>query len=105
MRELGLRYAEILGHQNHKQKIKHVTKLREQIHELKKENEKLESQLRTQKRVNDKLKDEQRSTSGRKPVLQQHNPPSIRGKENVDHSPVRKSPVSSPSLKSFRKCR
>jgi len=36
MRELGLRYAEILGHQNHKQKIKHVTKLREQIHELKK---------------------------------------------------------------------
>jgi hyaluronan-mediated motility receptor len=36
MRELGLRYAEILGHQNHKQKIKHMTKLREQIHELQK---------------------------------------------------------------------
>jgi hyaluronan-mediated motility receptor len=36
MRELGLRYAEILGHQNHKQKIKHVIKLTEQIYELKK---------------------------------------------------------------------
>jgi hyaluronan-mediated motility receptor len=36
MRELGLRYAEILGHQNHKQKIKHVIKLKEQINDLKK---------------------------------------------------------------------
>jgi hyaluronan-mediated motility receptor len=36
MRELGLRYAEILGHQNHKQKIKHMIKLKEQIYELKK---------------------------------------------------------------------
>ena len=44
-RELGLHYAEILGHQNHKQKIRHVIKLREQIHELKKENERLEIQL------------------------------------------------------------
>jgi hypothetical protein len=69
------------------------------------ENERLEIQLRTLKRVNDKLKDEQRSASGRKPVLQQHNPPVTKGKENVDHSPVQKSPVSSPSLKSLRKCR
>jgi len=69
------------------------------------ENEKLEIQLRTLKRANDKLKDEQRSASGRKPVLQQHNPPVTKGKENVDRSPVRKSPVSSPSLKSLRKCR
>jgi hyaluronan-mediated motility receptor len=36
MRELSLRYAEILGHQNHKQKIKHVIKLKDQIYELKK---------------------------------------------------------------------
>lgn len=36
MRELGLRYAEILGHQNHKQKIKHMIKLKEQIYALKK---------------------------------------------------------------------
>jgi len=36
MRKLGLRYAEILGHQNHKQKIKHVIKLMEQMNDLKK---------------------------------------------------------------------
>lgn len=36
MRELGLRYAEILGHQNHKQKIKHMIKLKDEINELKK---------------------------------------------------------------------
>jgi hypothetical protein len=36
MRELVLRYAEILGHQNNKQKIKHVIKLKDQIYELKK---------------------------------------------------------------------
>jgi hypothetical protein len=70
-----------------------------------KENEKLEGQVRSQKRVIDKLKDEQRSAAARKPVLQLHNPPSTKGKENVDHSPVRKSPVSSPNVKSFRRYR
>jgi hypothetical protein len=70
-----------------------------------KENEKLEVQVRSQKRVIDKLKDEQRSTAARKPVLQLHNPPSTKGKENVDHSLVWKSPVSSPNVKSLRRDR
>jgi hypothetical protein len=70
-----------------------------------KENEKLESQVRSQKRVIDKLKDEQRSTLARKSVLQLHNPSSTKGKENVDHSPDRKSPVSSPNVKSLWKYR
>jgi hypothetical protein len=55
-----------------------------------KENDKLESQVRSQKRVINKLKDEQRSTSARKSVLQLHNSSSTKGKENADHSPVRK---------------
>jgi hypothetical protein len=59
--------------------------------------------VRSQKRVIDKLKDEQRSTSARKPVLQQHNPSSKRGKENVDNSPIQKSPVSSPNVKVLQK--
>jgi hypothetical protein len=70
-----------------------------------KENEKLETQVRSQKRVIDKLKDEQRSVSSRKPVLQLHNPPSTKGKENIDHSPIQKSPVSSPNVKSLRRYR
>ena len=36
MRELSLRHAELLGHQNHKQKIKYLTKLREHNIELEK---------------------------------------------------------------------
>ncbi|XP_069704328.1 myosin-11-like isoform X2 [Periplaneta americana] len=105
LRDLGLRFAEILGHQNHKQKIKHVMKLKEQNYELKKEIEKLESQVRSQKRLIDKLKDEQRATAARKTVLHQHNSTSVTGKENVDHSPIRKSPVSSPNMKPLRKYR
>jgi len=33
--QLGRKYAELLGHQNHKQKIKHIVKLKEQNIELK----------------------------------------------------------------------
>lgn len=36
VKELAERYAQVLGHQNHKQKIHHVVKLKEQILNLKK---------------------------------------------------------------------
>lgn len=36
VKELAQRYAQVLGHQNHKQKIHHVVKLKEQNLDLKK---------------------------------------------------------------------
>lgn len=64
VKELAQRYAQVLGHQNHKQKIHHVVKLKEQILDLKKENDRLESQTRSQKRTIDKLKDELSRVTG-----------------------------------------
>ncbi|KAE8753157.1 hypothetical protein FOCC_FOCC000080 [Frankliniella occidentalis] len=64
VKELSQRYAQILGHQNHKQKIHHVVKLKEQILDLKKENDKLETQTRAQKRTIDRLKDELTRATG-----------------------------------------
>ncbi|KAJ9591650.1 hypothetical protein L9F63_001795 [Diploptera punctata] len=99
MKEISLRYAETLGHQNHKQKIKHLIKLKEHNFELSKQVEKLEEQLKSQKKLIDKLKVEQRSTSIRKPVLQQHNPTNnSKGKENSENGSAAK-----PSLKFVKK--
>ncbi|PSN39526.1 hypothetical protein C0J52_12397 [Blattella germanica] len=80
VRELGARYADILGHQNHKQKIKH-------------------------KRIIDQLKNDRRQVPGRKQVLQNHNPPNTNGKENVEQTAAPKSPLGSRNVKSLRSIR
>uniref|UniRef100_H2ZI24 Hyaluronan-mediated motility receptor C-terminal domain-containing protein n=1 Tax=Ciona savignyi TaxID=51511 RepID=H2ZI24_CIOSA len=41
---LGIKYAELLGHQNQKQKIKHIVKIKEESAALKQENMKLRNQ-------------------------------------------------------------
>nr|NP_001007565.1 hyaluronan-mediated motility receptor [Ciona intestinalis] len=42
---LGLKYAELLGHQNQRQKIKHIVKIKEESVALKQENTKLRNQV------------------------------------------------------------
>ncbi|KAM4826677.1 hyaluronan mediated motility receptor isoform 2-T2 [Thomomys bottae] len=51
-------YAELLGHQNLKQKIKHVVKLKDENSHLKSEVSKLQSQLAKKKQSEQKLKEE-----------------------------------------------
>ncbi|XP_069850060.1 hyaluronan mediated motility receptor [Dipodomys merriami] len=51
-------YAELLGHQNLKQKIKHVVKLKDENSHLKSEVSKLQSQLAKRKQSEQKLKEE-----------------------------------------------
>ncbi|XP_076799675.1 uncharacterized protein LOC143444354 isoform X2 [Clavelina lepadiformis] len=45
MNQLGHKYAELLGHHNHKQKIKHVVKIKDENLTLKQENSKLRNQV------------------------------------------------------------
>ncbi|XP_066992035.2 hyaluronan mediated motility receptor [Anabrus simplex] len=86
--KLAEQYADILGHQNHKQKIRHLVKLKDQNFELKEEVQKL-------KRTVDKLQKE-RATN--KPLKASVTTP-VKGKEN--HTPSCKSLQLSPSTKPF----
>jgi len=43
--DLNKKYAQLMGHQNQKQKIRHVVKLKEENYKLKQENVKLKSQV------------------------------------------------------------
>ncbi|XP_045479550.1 hyaluronan-mediated motility receptor-like [Harmonia axyridis] len=57
-KDLGQKYAEILGHQNHKQKIKYMVNLKSKNEELSKTNVDLESKLRIHEKKLEKLKKE-----------------------------------------------
>lgn len=45
MQDLGRKYAQLLGHQNHKQKIKHIVRIKEENNKLKQEVAKLRTQV------------------------------------------------------------
>ncbi|XP_031339748.1 hyaluronan mediated motility receptor-like isoform X2 [Photinus pyralis] len=74
--EMGLKYVEILGHQNLKQKIKHLVDLKKKNAILTEEKQKLEVKLRNQARTIENLKS-QVSTPKKS---------SKKDKENLDHS-------------------
>lgn len=57
MERLGRNYAELLGHQNNKQKIKHIIKIKEENNALKLENQKLSEQVLKQKRQLEKFEE------------------------------------------------
>ncbi|KAK5643594.1 hypothetical protein RI129_007439 [Pyrocoelia pectoralis] len=56
--EMGMKYADILGHQNQKQKIKHLTDLKKKNIALNEEIQKLELKTRSQARTIENLKSE-----------------------------------------------
>lgn len=58
LREMGLKYAEILGHQNHKQKIKHLVDIKKKNFDLHQTNQALESKVRGQSKMIERLKKE-----------------------------------------------
>ncbi|XP_053399019.1 hyaluronan mediated motility receptor-like isoform X2 [Mercenaria mercenaria] len=57
MERLGRNYAQLLGHQNQKQKIKHVMKIKDENSSLKRENQMLKEQTAKQKRHIQKLEE------------------------------------------------
>lgn len=64
--KLGQQYAKLLGHQNKKQKIHHVVKLKEENNSLKAEITKLWEQTEKQKRAMKKLEEKLDLVSGKK---------------------------------------
>lgn len=64
--KLGQQYAKLLGHQNKKQKIHHVVKLKEENNSLKAEITKLREQTEKQKRAMKKLEEKLELVSGKK---------------------------------------
>nr|CAD7457634.1 unnamed protein product [Timema tahoe] len=87
VKDLATKYAELLGHQNHKQKIKHMVKLKEHNLELKAEVEKLENHNLAQKRTIIKLKEELAAVTKSKKGQVVMVPSRLKGKENVEVSP------------------
>ncbi|CAG2058346.1 unnamed protein product [Timema podura] len=87
VKDLATKYAELLGHQNHKQKIKHMVKLKEHNLELKAEVEKLENHNLAQKRTINKLKEELAAVTKSKKGQVAMVPSRLKGKENVEVSP------------------
>ncbi|KAJ7316254.1 hypothetical protein JRQ81_002416 [Phrynocephalus forsythii] len=57
-------YAKLLGHQNQKQKIKHVMKLKEENTQLKQELSRVRSQLAKEKQVREELQDQVNKIQG-----------------------------------------
>ncbi|KAL3266644.1 hypothetical protein HHI36_010807 [Cryptolaemus montrouzieri] len=57
-KDLGIKYAQILGHQNHKQKIKYMVNLKSKNEDLMKANLDLEAKVRSQDKKMEKLKRE-----------------------------------------------
>ncbi|XP_046838598.1 hyaluronan mediated motility receptor-like isoform X4 [Vespa crabro] len=68
--DINEKYAEIVGHQNHKQRIKHVSQLKEKIYRLEQELQTKSRQLEHQQKAGEKLKAQQKR-------------PHTKGKENV----------------------
>jgi len=64
--KLGQQYAKLLGHQNKKQKIQHVVKLKEENNNLKAEITKLRDQAEKQKRAVKKLEEKVDQLSGKR---------------------------------------
>lgn len=91
-REMGIKYASILGHQNHKQKIKYLVDLQAKKFELIEEKKALESKIRNQARTIEKMKKEIAGMSKPKKVKN-----AIEDKENVN-SPNRSVQCDSPGV-------
>ncbi|KAK4880559.1 hypothetical protein RN001_008705 [Aquatica leii] len=85
-KEIALKYAEILGHQNHKQKIKYMVDLKSQNIKLTDDKKQLEHKIRVQARLIEKLKTE-KTTPKKK---------SQKNKENVGNASLNSSRVDSP---------
>ncbi|XP_043669772.1 hyaluronan mediated motility receptor-like isoform X2 [Vespula pensylvanica] len=68
--DINEKYAEIVGHQNHKQRIKHVSQLKEKIYRLEQELQTKSRQLEHQQKAAEKLKTQQKR-------------PHTKGKENI----------------------
>ncbi|KAF5282743.1 hypothetical protein FQR65_LT02740 [Abscondita terminalis] len=85
-KELGLKYAEILGHQNKKQKIKYMVDLKKQNFQLSDDKKQLEIKIRSQARMIEKLK------------LELHTPKKLskKDKENVCNGSLNSSRMDSP---------
>ncbi|XP_062621731.1 hyaluronan mediated motility receptor-like isoform X3 [Saccostrea cucullata] len=66
MDKLSSQYAKLLGHQNQKQKIHHVAKIKEENNTLKREMTMLKEQLTKQKRTIQKLEEKAGTTDGKK---------------------------------------
>ncbi|XP_061169823.1 hyaluronan mediated motility receptor-like [Saccostrea echinata] len=66
MDKLSSQYAKLLGHQNQKQKIHHVTKIKEENNSLKREMTMLKEQITKQKRTIQKLEEKAGTTDGKK---------------------------------------
>ncbi|XP_044517650.1 hyaluronan mediated motility receptor isoform X2 [Gracilinanus agilis] len=64
LNKLSESYAKLLGHQNQKQKIKHVMKLKEENNQLKLEVSKLRSQLNKEKQAGKKLQEQVNEAKG-----------------------------------------
>ncbi|XP_077780550.1 hyaluronan mediated motility receptor isoform X4 [Podarcis muralis] len=64
LNKLSDAYAKLLGHQNQKQKIKHVVKLKEENAQLKQEVLKLRSQVAKEKKVRGELEDQLNAIQG-----------------------------------------
>ncbi|XP_074148103.1 hyaluronan mediated motility receptor [Sminthopsis crassicaudata] len=64
LNKLSESYAKLLGHQNQKQKIRHVMKLKEENNQLKLEISKLRSQLTKEKQVGKKLQEQVNEIKG-----------------------------------------
>ncbi|CAG2257973.1 CD168 [Mytilus edulis] len=66
MDKLSQAYAKLLGHQNQKQKIHHIVKIKEENNSLKKETTSLREQVNKLKRTNQKLEEKTLTLEGRK---------------------------------------
>ncbi|CAC5422796.1 HMMR [Mytilus coruscus] len=66
MDKLSQAYAKLLGHQNQKQKIHHIVKIKEENNSLKKETTSLREQVNKLKRANQKLEEKNLTLEGRK---------------------------------------
>ncbi|XP_051834811.1 hyaluronan mediated motility receptor isoform X2 [Antechinus flavipes] len=64
LNKLSESYAKLLGHQNQKQKIRHVMKLKEENNQLKLEISKLRSQLTKEKQIGKKLQEQVNEIKG-----------------------------------------
>ncbi|XP_076301105.1 uncharacterized protein LOC143219138 isoform X2 [Lasioglossum baleicum] len=58
--EISEQYAELIGHQNHKQRIKHVSQLKDKINQLEKDLRVKTTKIEQQQKIIEKIKSEER---------------------------------------------
>ncbi|XP_052792781.1 hyaluronan mediated motility receptor-like [Mya arenaria] len=87
--KLGRNYAQLLGHQNQKQKIKHIVKIKDENGTLKKENFSLKEQVEKQKRHIRKLEEKTVPRRFAPEKAFQHGKENITGPAPTGKSPLR----------------